>query len=1395
MSSKTLSVYLNGVNVLASVELETEDTIEQRATARVKVLDTFGTADYYPGLKLEIKADDELIFSGYVDRVSKHNLFPNPHTSFDIDAIGKHYIADKRFFSGKDYHNQLAGDIFVDLLKTSLQGEGIRQNFTSYRESDVAAFQQGTLSNTVTTTDESGRDVLTLSPAGTPLLKEYKDFTSWLAPNTYSSLEIGPDKSLRLRSSGAVSFRARCSSTSAGNTYLYVKIYNGGYTIQANDFLQYEVWVSSTSPEIKASVDITLTDGTSLRDIHNFYSNDINDLDPHPSTDLKGWADDKWYERRFWISVPTINWVGKKIAYVSLGFEGDQAGVYQAFFRNIRIYNSASNATKLWIFDSSSSSLPFVPKIVRTYGYTDLAVSYVRSYDKRGSVTFAEPTALSTVGIYKGSHLSYVADLPDKTTSRVQVSGDNGISYLDAPNVTALPCFVPGQDLTKPGVGLKWKLDLENGSPDPTISPALRLFSYQINPAANTTKQDALILYQNKASWQTGTYNNVRSDSDEIKLNQYTRNWDDGDETGLTFFASNGYGGAGIRQAAYFLNIDPQHDLRARLNFAGGGIWTNFTAEIDILLGNDYAVAGLEYRTSNYPATRQAPLNSFAYFAGFSTSLLQFGKGSNSASSGSWTQLASTALTFEKGNWHRLKVVVNGATHKISIDDVEYISVTDSTHAGPGYIAMRIYNSQAVSGGIIQEARFDNFGIVSSLQGSWTSPALNLSGVGANIVGSLINFQYDEPVPSDVSYKVEFSPDNGASWQTVGKGQPVPALQKGANCTNMTQARLRATLSTESVSVPARITGLSLAVVSNYHATGSRVTPAIALELADRVGSTSLSWDGSQPQNTSTSIQSSFDGVSWSNVGAGASGASALPGIVGAQEPVIDQFASDTQRDYFSQFLAGGDAAVWTWDTANSRLFVSNGLNAVLRPTRLTPGMEAVVVFDSDRSENGGAALCLNNGNAYSCVVRDSAATSQPNTAQIYRAENGTSSLVAAASISFVRGTPHRFRFQRVGNTVSFWMDGELLCEYPDTTPLQGGYSGLYSAGGQNTFNFASFQVLSSPLFQTNLYVKTVLSTDDPLMSPSLNDLAVTIRPESIADGALIASTDYSIASGKPTSIAAVFDDLAKQSDALWFFDHDGTPYFRRREAELAPWIATANLMEIQGFSLENTQESYRNSQWITGAIDIVPMTETKKADGEASSWTLGYPVEAMKSISVDGVAVSYAAKGATGAVFYFERGSNSLSSDDSNKLRDGQIIEVQYDAQVPISVNVRDEQEIASRSAQDGTSGIVEVNEEVDKMPKRQALALAVSRLKQYAQKGHVLSFVTRKPGLKAGQLLHVYHPAYGLKDVPFLIQSVARSWVPTVDEQGVPVWQEKFQIKAVQGAVVSDWTAFFAD
>ena len=117
-----------------------------------------------------------------------------------------------------------------------------------------------------------------------------------------------------------------------GNGYLYAFIPTTSYTVQAGDFLEYDIFLESNQPAI--GTDVHFSNGA-LRDAG---VTDQNGVSVHPAVDLRPYAYNQWYRRRMPITNSTGgNTIGQTLNYLNVVCELDTAGTYVAYYKNLAI--------------------------------------------------------------------------------------------------------------------------------------------------------------------------------------------------------------------------------------------------------------------------------------------------------------------------------------------------------------------------------------------------------------------------------------------------------------------------------------------------------------------------------------------------------------------------------------------------------------------------------------------------------------------------------------------------------------------------------------------------------------------------------------------------------------------------------------------------------------------------------------------------------------------------------------------------------------------------------------------------------------------------------------------------------------------------------------------------
>lgn len=1380
----------------------TSETVTGRSSCQFNVEDPTGALHIRYRERVVIAHSVRgVIFRGFVNTVQEENLPPNAANILQIVCIDEHWEADKRIYEGAEFNDQTAGTVATFLAK-ELAADGVTAGYAIDHDTSTADFAEGTLSNTIAAANIGATSIgdgdLELAPAGSTL--------------SLLSTPATPQPTKALHLSGYASV------PNATDLYHYRKIWSGNYVIHVQDGVEYDallydIWISSTCPDIKAGIDLGFSDGTWLRTQANPGTDQFG-LSPSPATDLTNRAVNKWYRRN--IGFPaSLN--GKTITSVALALEGDKVGQYDVYVRNIYIGDNITGAAHIVFFADSLSQNPSVQ--VRSSGYINTALEVVDVYDGVTTITDG-PYPLDQVGIVNSSFLSYSATgISDTATIDVGASLD-GNSFIPCSNNAAIPALPPGMNAA--GRALTVQYIYKNTGPDPRQIATVSGAEYTVTPSFAAQKIDlyqsisalpdfmAVVAQQNTqvggATDSTGRYGNG------LTLYGSWRTFDNGDQ-------SNQWLAAG-----YYALLNGYQYLEA-----GGGLgsfalvrldWipqlADFTFEANIQIDAS-GPAGLVYRT-NSNAFR-TPDDTYAYCVNLSPTAINLDRGNNSSSgAGAKTNLATAALTLNSGDWHRLKVVVSGSLHTVYLDDAQYLQITDSTYTSAGSFGLHYANTS----GTDTKIYYDAVGAVSGLIGTatWAPVDLSAAGVCGN---SLIAWEAD--TPDTTSAGVEISLDGGISWQECTNGGPIPDLSPGLSLTN-TNIQVRATLTAGNATLQPVLWGINWLVSGQLQASGYRISPPLALGPVGRVGSGTVAWDATLPNDSTTiGIDVSLDGATWTDITStsgqqiadGASSAS-IPLLVGQQDtpPFIDIFTEDDSASYVNSSLATGAGslpATWAVDTTNSRITATGGHDGYLAaPVTIGDGE---IIFDADWCDNGGVMWAMDTlgTTCYVLQVQDSQAGGSPNRMRLFKVVYGIAGQLGNTyTLDFPRGVPTRFKITQIDGIITVTVhlaerlpDGAVVgglvqtMTYTDSAPLAPGAVALRASGGTNRYYQLRAQGYGDDVTQATLYTRVRLATTDPQNSPQIQQLTVAVHDPNISDGAIIPQTTYSTLSGSTNTIAQDLDDLAKQSstaDTYWWGIDNGALFFLPQSAMPAPWIATNNDM-LYGARVQVTYDNdlYRNEAVIIGGQSTATTPETFIANGFRTGFNTSQPIDSIDSILVNGQAASFGIAGVdVGKDFYFQVGQTGITQDaTAGALPAGTRVDVTYEAQITIVAKARNEGHIAFLGSIDGTSGVVSVVEKVDGLNQAGALALAQARLAQYCKFGLTLAFTTARPGLRKGQLLTVFLPQHGLINSQFLVTQVDYTPVTAVINGQITTY-EQFKIQATSGPVVGDWTRLFA-
>jgi hypothetical protein len=1407
-SAQSVSIAPNIVTVANKVvsvrdhSVVIQDALAQRSTCDFTVLDPAGTARIvdYSAVSVTDNTNTNL-FTGVVFDATNTNLYPNPNNDIAVTCADNEYFAGKHYFgvkadgtTDKEKINQYAGNIAVELLHDYLAQEGITAAYAFRRDSTTTDWNTGNLTNVVAAANLDDGD-LELALAGS-VVSIVENTTAEFGTGTLSGVTDAAN-ALIPTPTQAVKLVAICSQPGSNNAYCYIKIWTGSHAIGANESFSYDVWILPSSPSGQMAVDVVFTDGTTFRD--TAASNGIVDVQyilPHPSNDVGPMGIGQWYHRSFYWGA----YNGKSVQSVMVACEGNNVGTYTAYFKNIQFNNAPFSFTQN------------TTQHMQRNGYSYFQVSTVNTYDLSGATRGTPAYSIDAAKLLKSSFVTWQAVEPVGTLFQLKCSYDGGTVYQTCTRNAPLPNLPAGSVLAGKSV-----LFSEQFIPDPAVTgnnraspeyaPTLKSLEVTIQPSYNATKSDVVYTVDANSAWAAGTFTNTTNGGGNVLgLKQFIRNWDDGDTSNQTLWSTSSSGTSADRQFFHMFVGASASDARSQCNFAGN--LTDGTVEVDILVDNATTKPGITYRTTHWENAN----NTFGYAIEVDTAKIGLYKSSNSSTPSITNIGGLQTLNISSGNWHRLKSVFVGSNHKVYLDDVLYLNVTDGTFTAAGNVALRVENSS----GAQYLAFFDNFGSINAgaaLTGQWLSP--NQSLASAALYGSSVISWRDLSTDAGNTNTVLVETQvDGSTWHTATNGGTIAGLTVGQNLSAV-NLRIRVTLTTTTATTAPQIDRLVARVLGQFNATGTRISPVLSLSPVGRVGNSLVAWNAALATGTTLGVDTSPDAVTWTNV---PTSGSAIPGYIMQPDPYYDTFAINSLASFSSTFDAGGGVATWAADTANSRITSTGGSEPALIYTGFTQA-DMFVEADLDQSSNGGLECRrVDHNNLYALYIYDaSSASGTPNTFQLDKIVGGAYTLLATGAIVFPRGNLRRFRLSTIGSVISATVDGTLLASITDTSITSAGMAGLIGGTGNCGGRFYSVRVqpLGDDLTGKNVYTRLRLGSTDPTVTPQVLDLTVSAHDPDIGVGALIPVTAWDWHAGNLKTIVDCFDDLCAKSQSpapfAWTIDKNKKFKMKAHTATPAPFVlATVNGdYLVAGLQLYNNSPSYRNGQRIVGGTDTATQTEYRLGDSQTQSWSMGYPLAAPLPttapliVTVDGVKQSVGVRGTdTGKVFYYQIGSTQITQDASLAPPAGlqpngtpaQVVAFTYLGQVPVDSYATDSAAVSALAAIEGGSGIVEMIESVPGLNKAASDALALAHLSQYKVRGQSFTYDTLRSGLAVGQITSVWSPELGLSNSQCLVSSIKTTLMnvsTATQPSGIQPW---YEIVLITGPLVGEYTRFFA-
>ena len=284
---------------------------------------------------------------------------------------------------------------------------------------------------------------------------------------------------------------------------------------------------------------------------------------------------------------------------------------------------------------------------------------------------------------------------------------------------------------------------------------------------------------------------------------------------------------------------------------------------------------------------------------------------------------------------------------------------------------------------------------------------------------------------------------------------------------------------------------------------------------------------------------------------------------------------------------------------------------------------------------------------------------------------------------------------------------------------------------------------------------------------------------------------------GGPTVIQAVFnyapvtaciDRLAELAGYNWWIDAGKVMRFVERATYTAPWMLDdAGL--VTSLEVRKDRVGYRNRQYVRAGKDVTdPQTESFKGDGANRTFTLGFPVAKVPTVTLNGAAQAVGIKGlAEGKDWYWNKGDATITQDSAGALlTSADALAITYQGLFDVVVLTDDMAAIEERKSVEGGTGYYEAVDDDPYLDSREAaIQSANAKLRKYGKLGRNIVFNTWHPGLRCSQVLTANLADWQLVNEEFLIDEVAFS------QLGVGCWN--YTISAVSGEPLGSWTKFF--
>jgi len=759
---------------------------DERNRLQATILDYLGVYiwQFRASVVLTDNGTGVILFNGFLieDKQNKHNGFPSTLIEHEIDTVDALTLPGKRTYTRTYTNPAYAGKIVIDHLNDVLIQEGIAQNFALSYDSTAADFAQGVLVNTQGASTIGTGD-LELATQGTNLTIT-ENTTAQFATGTLTNV-TAVSNTLIPTSTTAIYCSASLLGTVAGS-FMAVNIWSGSMTVGTSDTLNYDIWVSSTSPSVTAGLDLYFSDGTKMSGSPTL---DQNNLSGSPVADLSTFASNTWYTRNIALG-SALN--GEVINDVAIVLAGTSIGTYTAYIKNA--YLGSQTGNKFFAVGATVTNVN-PPQILQFLGYSLTAVysAVVSVFIANNASRVSTSYSIDAVKLLRSSVISW-SSFPT-TGVAMRVSYDGGVSYALCTNNAPIPLLPSGSNVAGLSLTLKESF-IAGGSTDPRVFPTLSNVTIQLVSAPSATKSDISQAYSTATNWNTGTYTGTALSGNNLILGSLTRNWNDNLITNQTFFAQ-----AGSSQTASGSNYAMTTPAaggtadgygQSRLDFCQQLV--DFVLDVDmncVTTSSGFGMfAGVTYRQTSWQAATD---NCFAYVVqmypnpgtgtGFASGHVELSYGSN-GTVGAFTRITYSLQSITANTFYHMKIVVSGTHHQIYFNNgtTPIIDIIDSTYTQIGQFGLRSANNTSVSGTV----KWDNLVLLPLQTGTWQSSAVSISSLTTCGLSALFWTEAGTSNPALASIVVQSSIDSGSTFQVCTNGGTIPNLPVGTTVTGKT---------------------------------------------------------------------------------------------------------------------------------------------------------------------------------------------------------------------------------------------------------------------------------------------------------------------------------------------------------------------------------------------------------------------------------------------------------------------------------------------------------------------------------------------------------------------------------------------------------------------------------